>query len=190
MGRKGYMEDSGDSRRAFLKASTVSATLSVFSGCSGLFQEREASIRYEHGAADGVVVKDVPQSDGPLLYATTITTQQEMKQRLNWNAAYEIDTVSSVEDTDFEGISFQSHFLTILVSAFKFQEAQKDGEFLSVEFRNDFCIFPITLNSLPPMTPTDETGNRRGYFTAIYAWSRGGQPAPERAKIELSLTPT
>lgn len=184
------MEDSGDSRRAFLKASTVSATLTAFSGCSGLFQERDAVIRYEHGSADGVVVKDVPESDGPLLYATTITTQEEMEQRLNWNAAYGVDTVSSVEDTDFAGISFKSHFLTTLISAFNFQEVQKDGNVLPVEFRNDFCIFPITFNSLPPMTPTDEAGNRRGYYTAIYAWSRGGQPAPEQAKIELTLTPT
>lgn len=184
------MIDRGNSRRAFLKASATSVTLTALSGCNGIFQERDHWVRYENAAAPGIAVMDVPQSDGPLLYATTITTRGEMEERLEWSAAYQTDTVVSVEDTDFEGLSFQSHFLVILVSAFNFQQTQNGDEMLPIEFQKDICTFPIELDSLPPLTPMNETGDPRYYFIHISAWSQGNQPVPEHTKIEISLTPS
>ena len=103
---------------------------------------------------------------------------------MDWNAAYGIDSVSSVEDTDFAAVSFRTHFLTVLISAFDFDEVLAAGE-----FRDDRCVFRISLNSLPPTTPTDEAGNPRWYYTAIYAWRRSGRTFPERTEIELDLSP-
>lgn len=184
------MGDGRNSRRALLKAGIASVALASASGCSGLFRGRNYSVRYEQGAAPGVVVTDAPESDGPLLYATTITSRSEMDERLDWGAAYPLDTVSSLEDSDFAEISFEASFLVILVSAFEFHRINESGEFLPLEFHGDTCLFPITLESLPPLSSTDEDGNPNTYFTHISAWDRTWRSVPERAEVEIRLEPS